>query len=107
MAVKISIRPNGPYLVEGEVELVDVDGNKLDTSGRGPRFASAAPFFEGLAMVQVSSGKVGFVDKSGKDAIQAVFDALDTRDATRARLSVRQGRFSGGLAHVRKDGKVG
>ena len=39
MAVKISIRPNGPYLVEGEVELVDVDGNTLDTSGRGPRFA--------------------------------------------------------------------
>jgi hypothetical protein len=25
MAVKISIRPNGPYLVEGEFELVDVN----------------------------------------------------------------------------------
>lgn len=37
MAVKISIRPNGPYLVEGEVELVDVNGNKVETSGRGPR----------------------------------------------------------------------
>src|SRR6266851_4339067 len=39
MAVKISIRPNGPYLVEGEVELVDVNGNKIDTSAKGPRFA--------------------------------------------------------------------
>jgi hypothetical protein len=39
MAAKVSIRPNGPYLVEGEVELVDVNGNKIDTSGRGPRFA--------------------------------------------------------------------
>jgi CDGSH-type Zn-finger protein len=39
MAVKISIRPNGPYLVEGEVEVVDVNGNKIDTSGRGPQFA--------------------------------------------------------------------
>ena len=39
MAVKISIRPNGPYLVEGEVEVVDVNGNKVDTSARGPRFA--------------------------------------------------------------------
>jgi len=39
MAAKMSIRPNGPYLVEGEVELVDVNGNKIDTSGRGPRFA--------------------------------------------------------------------
>jgi CDGSH-type Zn-finger protein len=40
MAVKITIRPNGPYLVEGDdLELVDVNGNKVDTSGRGPRFA--------------------------------------------------------------------
>ena len=39
MAVKITIRPNGPYLVEGEAELVDVDGNKVDTSARGSRLA--------------------------------------------------------------------
>ena len=39
MAVKITIRPNGPYLVEGEVEVTDVNGNKVDTSSRGPRFA--------------------------------------------------------------------
>jgi CDGSH-type Zn-finger protein len=39
MAVKISIRPNGPYLVEGEVELLDVNGNKIDTSAKGARFA--------------------------------------------------------------------
>lgn len=38
MAVKISIRPNGPYLVEGEVELLDVNGNRIDTSGK-PRIA--------------------------------------------------------------------
>ena len=39
MSVKVTIRPNGPYLVEGETELVDVNGNKIDTSSRGPRFA--------------------------------------------------------------------
>jgi CDGSH-type Zn-finger protein len=40
MAVKITIRPSGPYLVEGEdVELLDVNGAKIDTSSRGPRFA--------------------------------------------------------------------
>jgi CDGSH-type Zn-finger protein len=39
MAVKVTIRPNGPYLVEGEIELVDVNGNKVDTSARGPRIA--------------------------------------------------------------------
>jgi len=38
MAVKISIRPNGPYLVEGEVELLDVNGNRIDASGK-PRIA--------------------------------------------------------------------
>ena len=38
MAVKISIRPNGPYLVEGDVEVVDVNGNKVDTTGR-PKIA--------------------------------------------------------------------
>jgi CDGSH-type Zn-finger protein len=38
MAVKVTIRPNGPYLVEGDVELVDVNGNPVDTTGR-PRIA--------------------------------------------------------------------
>ena len=38
MAVKITIRPNGPYVVEGEVELADVDGKKVDTTDR-PRIA--------------------------------------------------------------------
>ncbi|MBM3218998.1 MAG: CDGSH iron-sulfur domain-containing protein [Candidatus Rokubacteria bacterium] len=38
MAVKITIRPNGPYVVEGEVELIDVDGNRIDTSDK-PRTA--------------------------------------------------------------------
>ncbi|HYE91085.1 MAG TPA: CDGSH iron-sulfur domain-containing protein [Terriglobales bacterium] len=38
MAVKITIRPNGPYLVEGDVEVLDVNGEKVDTSDR-PRIA--------------------------------------------------------------------
>ena len=38
MAVKITIRPNGPYVVEGDVEMLDVNGNKVDTSDR-PRIA--------------------------------------------------------------------
>ena len=37
MPVKVTIRPNGPYLVEGDVELMDVNGNKVDTSARGSR----------------------------------------------------------------------
>ncbi len=35
--VKITLRPNGPYRVEapeGAVEIVDVDGNKIDLTGK-------------------------------------------------------------------------
>ena len=39
MAVKVTIRPNGPYVVEGEIELVDVNGAGVDTSARGQRIA--------------------------------------------------------------------
>ena len=60
MAVKISIRPNGPYLVEGDVELIDVNGNKIDTTGK-PRIALCRcgasvtkPFCDG------THSKVGF-----------------------------------------------
>ncbi len=37
MAVKITIRPNGPYLVEdpdGVIELFDPAGNKIDLTGK-------------------------------------------------------------------------
>ena len=37
MAVKITVRKNGPYRVEapeGEVELVDAEGNKFDLTGK-------------------------------------------------------------------------
>ena len=61
MSVKVTIRPNGPYLVEGETELIDVNGNKIDTSGRGPRFtlcrcgaSVTKPFCDG------THSKIGF-----------------------------------------------
>jgi CDGSH-type Zn-finger protein len=60
MAVKISIRPNGPYLVEGDCELMDVNGNKVDTSSK-PKIAlcrcgssATKPFCDG------AHNKVGF-----------------------------------------------
>lgn len=34
MAVKITARPNGPYLVEGDVEVYDPTGTKVDTTAR-------------------------------------------------------------------------
>ena len=60
MSVKITARPNGPYLVEGEVEVYDPAGNKLDTTGK-PKIAlcrcgasSAKPFCDG------THNKIGF-----------------------------------------------
>jgi CDGSH-type Zn-finger protein len=35
--VKITVRPNGPYRVEapeGAIEIIDVDGNKVDLTGK-------------------------------------------------------------------------
>ncbi|PYN87479.1 MAG: CDGSH iron-sulfur domain-containing protein [Candidatus Rokuibacteriota bacterium] len=34
MAVKITARPNGPYLVEGECELYDPTGAPINTAGQ-------------------------------------------------------------------------
>jgi len=34
MAVKITTRPNGPYLVEGECELIDPTGTPINTGGQ-------------------------------------------------------------------------
>ena len=40
MTVKISARPNGPYIVEGEgIELIDPTGANVDLTTRGNRFA--------------------------------------------------------------------
>jgi CDGSH-type Zn-finger protein len=38
MSVKITVRPNGPYLVEGECELYDPTGAQINTAGQ-PRIA--------------------------------------------------------------------
>jgi CDGSH-type Zn-finger protein len=58
--VEITIRNNGPYLVSGELKLVDPDGNPVDLGGRD-RFAlcrcggsTKKPFCDG------THSKIGF-----------------------------------------------
>ena len=63
MSVKVTARPNGPYLIEGDLESVEVydpTGAKVDTTGR-PRIALCRcgasvtkPFCDG------THSKVGF-----------------------------------------------
>ena len=43
MSVKITARPNGPYLVEGECELYDPKGAKIDTTGKNKYDVYVAP----------------------------------------------------------------
>jgi hypothetical protein len=81
------------------------DAKSAPSSGTGslvipPQFASASPFYEGLAAVQVGQDKGwkwGYIDKSGNFAIAPQFDSADA--------------FSEGLAAVRigdeKTGKWG
>ena len=52
--VKITIRPNGPYLVAGPVELVDGAGNRVEGAGDKPVIAlcrcghsASKPFCDG------------------------------------------------------------
>jgi CDGSH-type Zn-finger protein len=33
-AVKITLKPNGPYRVEGPITLINVDGNEIDLTGK-------------------------------------------------------------------------
>ena len=66
MAIKVTIRPNGPYVVEGEdLELIDPAGNKVDLTGK-PRFALCRcgasvtkPFCDG------THSKIGFQAAEG------------------------------------------
>ena len=51
--VKIIVKKNGPYRIEGEVKLVDLDGNEWDLTGK-PAFSlcrcghsSNKPFCDG------------------------------------------------------------
>lgn len=58
--VKITVRPNGPYRVEGLCKLVDADGNEWDLTGK-PAFSlcrcggsTKKPFCDG------THSKIGF-----------------------------------------------
>jgi CDGSH-type Zn-finger protein len=61
MSTKIACRPNGPYLIEGSVELTDSAGNRIDTGGRAKialcrcGHSASKPFCDG------THNKVGFV----------------------------------------------
>jgi CDGSH-type Zn-finger protein len=59
--VKITIRQNGPYRVEGPITLVDADGTEYDLSSRGGAFSlcrcggsTNKPFCDG------THSKIGF-----------------------------------------------
>lgn len=60
MATKITMRPNGPYLIEGDIELIDPTGAPVSTEGRAKvalcrcGASTTKPFCDG------THSKVGF-----------------------------------------------
>ena len=66
---KVTLAPNGPYLVEGPVQIVDANGQPIDAGNR-PRIAlcrcggsAKKPFCDG------THGRIGFkADESAPDA---------------------------------------
>ena len=69
----------------------------IDMTGKiviSQQYSNVTPFCEGLAAVQLTSGRCGYIDKTGKTVIEFKFDAA--------------GSFSDGLACVANDaGKYG
>jgi CDGSH-type Zn-finger protein len=66
---KITVRPNGPYLLEGDVQIVDIEGRPYD-KGERPRIAlcrcggsTSKPFCDG------THTKIGFA--AAEAAVQA------------------------------------
>ena len=67
--LKITVRPNGPYLLEGDVQIVDIDGQPYD-KGERPRIAlcrcggsTTKPFCDG------THTKIGFA--AAESAVKA------------------------------------
>jgi CDGSH-type Zn-finger protein len=76
--VKITVRPNGPYRVEGEVKLVDAEGREWDLTGK-PAFSlcrcgasTNKPFCDG------THSKMGF--QAAEAAVRAEGNAVPGGD---------------------------
>lgn len=77
MAVKITCRPNGPYLVEGDMELYDPAGARIDTSDR-PRVALCRcgasvqkPFCDGThSKIGFQAAEAAVAKEKGDQAIE-------------------------------------
>ena len=60
MAVKITTRPNGPYLIEGECELVDPTGATINTAGQARIALCRCGASSNKPMCDGTHNKVGF-----------------------------------------------
>jgi len=68
MSVKITIRENGPYLVEGEYTLVDANGNEVPIAKKALcrcGGSTTKPFCDGTHSKIGFQGAIAAVEKSG------------------------------------------
>ena len=69
MTVKITIRENGPYLVEGDVQLVDAQGNEVPLRKKALCRCGGStmkPFCDGTHSKIGFQGAIAAVDESDK-----------------------------------------
>ena len=60
MSLKITTLPNGPYIIEGDCELLDPTGAKVDTQGRAKIALCRCGASASKPMCDGTHNKVGF-----------------------------------------------
>ena len=66
--VKITVRPNGPYRVEGPIVLLDTEGNQFDLSGRGTIVLCRCGASSNKPFCDATHRKIGF--EATSEAVQ-------------------------------------
>jgi CDGSH-type Zn-finger protein len=75
--VKITVKPNGPYRVEGPVKLVDIEGHEWDLTGK-PAFS--------LCRCGASTNKPFCDGTHSKLGFQAAEAAVRNEEATKTQI---------------------
>jgi CDGSH-type Zn-finger protein len=62
MATRITVRPNGPYRIEGEIDLVDAQGKSFGLGGRNAISLCRCGHSQNKPFCDGSHKQVGFQD---------------------------------------------
>jgi CDGSH-type Zn-finger protein len=99
MAVKITTRPNGPYLIEGECELYDPTGAPINTAGQARIALCRCGASTNKPMCDGTHNKVGFLaSRLGRSSrIYSGWVSARRRSGAPSRLAAREQAASSAL----------